>query len=762
MKHLLVLLCSLWLVACGGGGSGNESGPSTNQPTPQAPQIELFETVTVSEAGRVTLRWRVTDADTTNLSCTLTMTGATPTTHNVNNCRTTTQFVFTVPENGSYTAQLSVTDNTTAVNDTLTVTVTQIPAETTSISSMKIYYLHSSGNYNGWGLHLWGNSVDPDFVTTWQAPMPPTRIEQDYAYWEVPIVDENQIFSFIVHYGDLKSPNYDLIVTPATFGDTVWVTQDRVAEVGAGITAVPFATEAQARDALAEVVAAQGNASAVLDFAAVSPIEVQQSITDDWHRNANFMEIYVRGYQDSDGDGVGDFVGLTERLPYLADLGITALWLMPIMESADNDHGYETVNYRDVESDYGTLADFQRLLDVADDHGIAIVIDYVMNHAASQNPLFLDAASSPTHSLRDWFIWGDRVDNAWQLWGRTPWRQTPDGVYYGAFTERMPDFNLRNQAVLDYHKDSMRFWLNMGVDGFRFDAVGVLVENGPGRLENQPENLTLMGEMAQVLADYPHAYIVCEAPGQFRDMARTDTCVNAFNFSAGHMIIESVKNQQISAGLLNELAHANRDQMPMILANHDYFAGDRVFNQLNGDMQRYRLAASLYLLLSAQPYTYYGEEIGMAAGPNLQPDASLRTPMSWNNDATHAGFSSRTPFRRLSANFATHNVAIEMANNDSLYHWYRQLYALRSAHPTIANGTLQVLSQANQPVLAVTRSDEQNTYMIVVNVSAQTRNFIHSINGTSSSRVFETDEVNFAPNMTLPAGFVGVWQIPAQ
>ena len=758
MRVFLLFCMTLTLMACGGGSADSVSVPPANTPSNQAPEITAFNVVNVSEQGLITLNWQVDDSDNTNLGCTLTMMGASPETHQVTNCRVTTQFVFTVAQNGTYSARIDVSDGSETTSQTLAVTVTQIPPPDTSIRTMKIYYLHSSGFYAGWGLHLWGNSVDPEYVTTWQNAMPPTRVENDYAYWEVPIVDEDQIFSFIVHFGDLKSPNYDLILTPATFGDTVWVTEDSVAAEGPGITATPFSTEAEARAALAQVMANTGNESEELDFSSIEPLPVEQNIADDWWQSANFMEIYVRGYQDSDGDGVGDFNGLTQRLPYLAELGINALWLMPIMESADNDHGYETQNYRDVESDYGTLADFQNLLDEADRLGIAVIIDYVMNHAASQNPLFQDAASSPNHPLRDWFIWNDTVDNRWQLWGRTPWRNSPYGVYYGAFTERMPDFNLRNQAVLDYHKDNMRFWLNLGVDGFRFDAVGVLVENGINQLENQPQNLTVMGEMASVLDDYPYAYIVCEAPGQFRDMAQTDSCVNAFNFSAGHTILESVRNRRISAGLINELSQARRDQMPMILANHDFFAGDRVYNQLNGDMTQYRLASALYLLLSSQPYTYYGEEIGMAAGANLQPDASLRTPMSWNNNAMHAGFSTRTPFRPLSANVSEYNLEAQQLDSSSLYYWYQSLYALRSAHPTLSTGIMQVLAQASEPVLAFTRSTETITYLTLINVSDQSQSFTHNLSGIETN-LLQTDMVNWASSMTLPAGFVGVWQI---
>ncbi len=758
MRVFLLFGITLTLMACGGGSADSVSVPPANTPSNQAPEITSFTLANVSEQGLVTLNWQVTDSDTTNLRCTLTMQGASPETHQVNNCILTTQFVFTVAQNGTYSARLDVSDGSETTSQTLAVTVTQISPPDTSIRTMKIYYLHSSGFYAGWGLHLWGNSVDPEYVTTWQNAMPPTRVENDYAYWEVPIVDEDQIFSFIVHFGDIKSPNYDLILTPATFGDTVWVTEGSVAAEGPGITATPFSTEAEARAALEQVMANNGNESEALDFSSIEPLPVEQNIADDWWQSANFMEIYVRGYQDSDGDGVGDFNGLTQRLPYLAELGITALWLMPIMESADNDHGYETQNYRDVESDYGTLSDFQNMLDEADRLGIAIIIDYVMNHAASQNPLFQDAASSPNHPLRDWFIWNDTVDNRWQLWGRTPWRNSAYGVYYGAFTERMPDFNLRNQAVLDYHKDSMRFWLNMGVDGFRFDAVGVLVENGIGQLENQPQNLTVMGEMASVLDDYPYAYIVCEAPGQFRDMAKPDSCVNAFNFSAGHTILESVKNRRISAGLLNELNQANRDQMPMILANHDFFAGNRVYNQLNGDMTQYRLASAMYLLLSPQPFTYYGEEIGMAAGANMQPDASLRTPMSWNNHATHAGFSTRTPFRALSQNAAANNVEVQQLDSLSLYYWYQSLYALRSAHPVISTGEMNLLTGSNERVLAFTRTHEDSMYLVAINVGSQSGTLSHAL-GQSAQSLLNTEDVSFSASMVLPPGFVGVWQL---
>ncbi|MET1219231.1 MAG: alpha-amylase family glycosyl hydrolase [Glaciecola sp.] len=722
-------LCLLWLlVACGGGnGGGSPKPPQPNPPKNTAPAVSAFNVDSISQQGLVQLSWQISDADNDALTCEVSMSSAEPASRSLSNCQSGQAVTFQVSANGSYSATLRVSDGTAQTTQNRLVAVTQIasanpdPVPSNEIEVMKVYYLHSSERYAGWGLHLWGEAIEPQMETTWQTPLPPTRIESDYAYWEVPIQDETAIFSFIVHFGDLKSPNYDLILRPSEFGDTVWVVEDRVAAIGAGITATPFADEAEAREALAELRATKGNAVAALDLSTVPVNQPASTHPEGWYESANWMEIYVRGYQDSDGDGIGDFNGLTERLPYLAELGITGLWLMPIMESADNDHGYETQDYRAVESDYGTMADFERLLAEAERYGIAIIIDYVVNHAASQNPLFLDAASSADNAYRDWFIWRDTVANDWQLWGRTPWRNSQYGVYYGAFTDRMPDFNLRNPDVIAYHQNSMRFWLNKGVDGFRFDAVGVLVENGPGRLENQPENLDIMHVLREGVQDYDNIYIVCEAPGQFRQMASPSACGAAFNFAAGHAILDSVRAQRALPSMTNEMREANHDAMPLILANHDAFAGVRIYNQLNGNMGQYRLAAATYLLASNAPFTYYGEEIGLAGGNGLQGDHALRTPMSWNNNAQHAGFSTRTPFRALSANFAQNNVEAQSAESDSLYHWYQSLYALRQAQPILSTGEITVHSADNAPVLVFSRELGDDRVYVAINYSMDTQ-----------------------------------------
>lgn len=733
-----LLLTLLSLAGCGGGGGSSATPASTpiqpTQPVNTAPNIDRLSIRSINANGQVSVTWQVSDSQQPNLSCTIAISGALTAEQNISNCVTTTQYTFTLPENGTYVAVLTVSDgaltNTGSLSIPVTSMVTSTPPDTTPPNAqtmMKIHFLHTSEQYAVWGLHLWGNAIAQEDVTTWQNARPITRVEADYAVFEIPIVDGSEYFNFIVHFGDIKSPSYDLRIIPDEFGTTAWVVQDTAVNI-TGVNAEPFADEVSARAAFIELQASIGNASDSLDL---SPINVQvptSSLPSNWQNNANFMEIYVRGYKDSDGDGIGDINGLIEQLDYLQELGITGLWLMPIMESSDNDHGYETQDYRSIETDYGSLADFDRLLEQAHNRGIAIVIDYLINHASYLNPVFLDSASSISHAKRDWFIWRDVAPSNWSLWGGNPWRTGISGNFYGAFTSRMPDFNLLNPEVIAFHQSNLAFWLNRGVDGFRFDAVGVLVENGPGALENQAQNHPVMRAMRDVITQYPNAYMVCESPSSFQQFALDSSCGKAFHFSAGHRILESVKAGHVVSGLVPIIEDDNLANMPLILANHDYFAGDRIANQLNNSTNQYRLAAAAYLLLSANPFTYYGEEIGMAAGANLQADASLRTPMSWNNDAVTAGFTSgNNPFRGLSANSTTNNVAMQLSAPESLYNFYADLYALRQANSVIASGNKTALSQANDEVLVWKSQSSDTTLIIALNLSAQAVSN-HSVN----------------------------------
>lgn len=581
---------------------------------------------------------------------------------------------------------------------------------------VRIHYLNSNQTYTNWGLHLWGDAITNATATSWTTPFALTRTENDYGLYEVPLANANGSFNFIMHFGDFKNPAYDFSVVPAQFGTDLWLVQDTPADVVNGV-AIPFDNETDARAAYDTLMANIGNASAALDLSAVEINDADTGLAEDWVDTAHFAEIYIRGYQDSDGNGIGDIQGLISRLDYLAESGINGLWLMPIMESSDNDHGYATSDYRAIESDYGTLQDFQQLLDEAHARNIAIVIDYVMNHSSNANPLFQDALSSPTNSKRDWYIIRDDKLEGWNTWGSDPWKSNPNGYYYAAFSSHMPDFNLRNPDVISYHQNNLRFWLNMGVDGFRFDAVGVLVENGKDAWEDQDDNHPVINAMKTTIEAYSKRYIVCESPTGYAAFAQPNSCGRAFNFSAGHGILRSVKQGTVDAELVDQLNASNIDAMPLILANHDAFAGIRVWDQLSGNKTQYKLAAASYLLASRNPYTYYGEEIGLAGAANLSGDWSIRTPMSWNNNPSNAGFSTTQPFRELSANVMTQNVESQLSNDESLLAFYRDIYAVRNTHPVIAKGVLTMHSQANEPVLAFSRAESTKQAVIAINYS---------------------------------------------
>ncbi len=430
-----------------------------------------------------------------------------------------------------------------------------------------------------------------------------------------------------------------------------------------------------------------------------------------WQHGA-FMEIFVRAYQDSDGDGIGDLKGLTSRLDYLRDLGVTGLWLMPVTASADHDHGYATTDFRAIEPAYGTLADFDELLRQARRRGIGVVIDYVINHSAAQHPLFVDALTGPASPFRDWYLWADDPPPGWTIWDKYPWyhaaaqpwlfkgdvKEMPlappgsKGFYFGTFGPHMPDFNLRNPAVLDYHFSSLRFWLNRGLGGFRLDAVPHMIENNATDWNDQPESRRLTKELQTLVKRYPGRTVVCEATAAPDDYGADSVCGGAFAFGYTQHFVKAAQGDAASVQQLAAYYRTASPNMATFVSNHDIFAGRRLWDQVAGDMAQYRLAAAGYLLQPGTPYIYYGEEIGQA-GTALPDDGQLRSPMSWAADRTAqpsaAGFSSGAPFRPVSPNAATHNVAAERADPASILAFYKAMLKLRNTRPSIARGSFE-------------------------------------------------------------------------
>ena len=424
----------------------------------------------------------------------------------------------------------------------------------------------------------------------------------------------------------------------------------------------------------------------VVDTAPVAAADPGSTLAEGWEHGA-FMQIFVRSYADSDGDGSGDLRGLISRLDYLRDLGIKGLWLMPVMASQDGDHGYAVRDYRNIEAAYGSLADFDELLRQAHARGIGVTIDYVINHSAAQHPLFVNASAAADNPFRAWYVWQNPAPGGWKVFGANPWRNTPGGAYYAPFWDQMPDFNLTLPAVLAWHQDNLRFWLNRGVDGFRFDAVGMLVENGPAAWENQAQSYTVMAQLRQVAQGYLRRSLVCEAPADPRGFAVA--CGSAFAFDLNAALVNAARGNAAALQAVSSYFSHAPAAIASFVSNHDSFAGQRLWDQLGGDLAQYKLVAATYLLLPGRPTIYYGEELGMAGAAALTGDPKLRTPMSWTADTARAGFTSGTPYRNLSANVATHNAAQAAADPASLLNFYRAMLGLRNSLPSISRGSYE-------------------------------------------------------------------------
>ncbi len=457
-----------------------------------------------------------------------------------------------------------------------------------------------------------------------------------------------------------------------------------------------------------------------VDATPVAAADPGSTLPADW-RQGVFAEIFVRGYKDSNGDGIGDLRGLTQSLDYLQDLGVTGLWLMPITRSQDGDHGYAVADYRSIEPAYGSLADLDELLAQAHARGIGVIVDYVMNHSAAQHPAFVNANSSSSNPYRNWYVFQASQPQGWSVYGGNPWRSGSGGYYYAPFWDQMPDFNLKNAEVVNFHHDNLRFWLNRGVDGFRFDAVGNLVENGAGAWLNQPENYALMNGVRQLVGSYQQRFMVCEGPDDPIGFAQPTACGRAFAFGHQSNLINAARgNTTAIAAVANYFATAPAG-MATMLSNHDRFAGERLWNQLSGNEAQYRLAAATYLLQPGTPFIYYGEEIGMAgASANIGDDPKLRTPMSWAGDAK-AGFTTGTPFRALSANAASNNVAAQGADPNSLLNFYKAVVAVRRAHPSLMAGT-HAGATASGTTLSFQRAQGNERAVVMINYGAATAN----------------------------------------
>jgi len=443
---------------------------------------------------------------------------------------------------------------------------------------------------------------------------------------------------------------------------------------------------------------------------------IDNKLPTDWHKRAAFYEIFVRSYKDSNGDGIGDLNGITASLDDLQALGVTGIWLMPIHPSVDNDHGYAVNDYRAVHGDYGTMADFDHLVKESHKRGIGIILDYVINHAGSDHAYFQDAALSPNSPYRDWFIFQPKGDWDEYVWH---WRANPkgEGVYYGVFDTTMPDWNLRNEAVFQFHADNLRFWMDRGVDGFRFDAVTMLYEDGPKAFFNHKDNPGFVERLRRVIEERPNKYMVCEASEGAEIYAKA--CQNAFAFGAQGAIIGSVRSGRVSTSLVGVFNNPLRDQLPLVLQSHDAYVGDRLFNQFGANgLDNYKISVAIQILASSTSFTYYGEEVGMS-NSGRHDDIGLRSPMSFDDNPLNAGFSTVKPYRKLAKNAAHFNLKSQKADPKGLWGHYQQLFLLKKNHAALGKGRFILLSKPDDELLIFARVHGNERLIVGINLSSK-------------------------------------------
>jgi maltose alpha-D-glucosyltransferase/alpha-amylase len=490
-----------------------------------------------------------------------------------------------------------------------------------------------------------------------------------------------------------------------------------------------------------------------------------------WFKSAVFYEVLVRSFQDSSDDGVGDLRGITDRLDYLQWLGVDCLWLPPFFPSPQRDGGYDVADYTGVAEELGTIEDFKTLLDGAHSRGMRLIIDFVMNHTSDQHPWFQASRSDPTGPYGDFYVWSDTddqysdvriifVDTEASNWTWDPVRQQ---YFWHRFYSHQPDLNFDNPAVHTAIFQALSFWLDLGIDGFRLDAVPYLYERAGTNGENLPETHEFLRTVRKYVDDnYPGRVILAEANqwptdvvDYFGDLeSGGDECHMCFHFPVMPRIFMAVRRESrypISEILEQTPTIPEHCQWGIFLRNHDeltlemvtdedrdYMWGEyakdprmkanigirrRLAPLLDNDVNQMELFSALLLSLPGSPVLYYGDEIGMGDNIWLGDRDGVRTPMQWTPDR-NAGFSRVTPGRLTLPvimdpvfGYQSVNVEAQSENKSSLLHWTRRMIHIRKQHPAFGLGTFHDLGGSNPSVFSFLREHDGDVILCVNNLS---------------------------------------------
>ena len=460
----------------------------------------------------------------------------------------------------------------------------------------------------------------------------------------------------------------------------------------------------------------------LLLFAFIMLCGCSNSTALDDNKGSNvFYEIFVRAFADSDGDGIGDFNGITENLDYLESLGIEGIWLLPVYPSPSY-HGYDVTDYYDVNSEYGTLDDFKNLVGEAHKRGIKVILDMVLNHASSEHPWFVESKEDSSSPYSDYFIWANANDSTYDF-NATPidgkaWSKFDDRYYYGAFWHGMPDWNASNPEVRDEFINIGQYWIDLGVDGFRLDAAKYMYAEGEYNVELNllQENLDFWNEIVTGWKESKEdLYIVSEVWSSSSSVAPYFSCFDSnFNFDLADSIVSVVQRERDLSGfgLMKNLErmyenfskYSDDFNDAVFLTNHDQ---DRVMSVLNGDLDRMKLAADIYLLLPGIPYIYYGEELGMMG---RKPDEDIRLPFKWGNEY-------ETSWRMDTYNDDLETVLEQQENEDSLLNHYRQLIDLRTQYESLREGDFVPVNFNKNFMIGNVRYIDNEAILVLHNVS---------------------------------------------
>ncbi len=485
-----------------------------------------------------------------------------------------------------------------------------------------------------------------------------------------------------------------------------------------------------------------------------------------WYKTAVFYELYARGFQDGNGDGQGDFRGLTERLDYLQWLGIDCIWLLPMYPSPLRDGGYDVADYFSILPDYGTLGDFYDFLEAAHVRGIRVIADLVMNHTSDQHPWFQESRR-PGSAKRDWYVWSDTdqryldariifVDAESSNW---TWDHEAQAFYWHRFFSHQPDLNFDNLEVQEAMLEVLRFWLDLGLDGFRLDAVPYLFEREGTNCENLPETHEFLKRVRREIdAKYPNRVLLAEAnqwpPDAVPYFGDGDECHMAFNFPVMPRMFMALRREDRTpiVEIMNRTPKIpDTAQWGLFLRNHDELTLEMVTDEerdymyaeyakdprmrrnigiarrlaplLDNGRRQIELLYSLLFSLPGSPVLYYGDEIGMGDNIYLGDRDGVRTPMQWTGDR-NAGFSRTDPAALYLPflmdpvyGYQAVNVEAQERVSTSLLQWVRRMLQVRKQFPVFGLGDYEPLYPDNRRVLAFVRQLGADVVLVLANLS---------------------------------------------